>query len=297
MPATIDSVLMTPRRSFWQDVLRQFRRDRLTLIAVMMLTLLTLASFAGPPIVEQVLNVDVEDASIRNRYQPPSAEHPLGTDQLGRDQLIRLLYGGRVSLMIAYAASFMSLTIGLCVGITAGFYGGSIDSVIMWFITTLSSIPAIFLLLIMTTIWSPSPVTLTVLLAALGWIEMARLIRGQVIALKQSDYVLAARALGGTAFQVMLRHILPNVLSIALVAVTISAGTLILAESGLSFLGLGVQPPTPTWGNMLTDSRAYFARAVHLVIWPGALITITVLCFFLVGDGLRDALDPRKRRM
>lgn len=286
----------TSGRTFWQDVLRQLRRDWLTLLALVVLLSLTVICFAGPPVVEQVFKVDVEDASIRDRYKPPGAEHPLGTDHLGRDQLIRLLYGGRISLMVAYSASLLSMTIGLLVGIVAGFLGGIVDDVLMWFITTLTAIPAIFLLLIATTIWEPSPEVLIVLLGLLGWIEIARLIRGQVLALKQQDYILAAQALGSGSGHLMTRHILPNVLSIALIAVTINAGTLILIESGLSFLGLGVRPPTPTWGNMLTDSRSYFARGVHLVIWPGAMITLTVLCFFLLGDGLRDALDPRKRR-
>lgn len=284
------------KRSFWSDALTHIWRDRLTLLALLMLVFLTFASFVGPPIVENVLQVDVEDASVRERYLPPSAEHLLGTDHLGRDQLIRLLYGGRISLVVAYAASILAMTIGLVVGIVAGYFGGMMDDAIMWFISTLTSIPSIFLLLIATTIFSPSASVLIIVLGFLGWLEMARLIRGQVLTLKQQEFVLAARALGSSHRHIMIHHILPNIISLALIAVTISAGSVILAESGLSFLGLGVQPPTPTWGNMLSDSRSYFARGLHLVIFPGALITITVLCFFLLGDGLRDALDPRSRK-
>jgi peptide/nickel transport system permease protein len=271
-------------------------RDRLTVGAALVLFSLTLICVVGPPVVENILRVDVESTSVRERYQPPSAQHPFGTDHLGRDLLVRLLFGGRVSLAVAYAASLMSMTIGVLVGIVGGYYGGRIDDAIMWCVTTLSSIPVLFLLLIATVIWSPSAETLILFLAALGWIETARLIRGQTITLKHREYLLAARALGSTNRRLMLQHILPNVLSVAIISMTINAGALILLESGLSFLGLGVQPPTPTWGNMLTESRAYFDKGLHLVIFPGIAITVTVLCFFLLGDGLRDALDPRQTR-
>lgn len=291
-----EAILESEERSFWGDTRDRLLNDPLTLLALFILILLTLACFAGPPLVENILHVDVEDASVRDRYLPPSSEHILGTDHLGRDQLIRLLYGGRVSLLVAYAASALSMTIGLVVGIIAGYSGGIVDDAIMWFISTLTSIPSLFLLLIATTIFSPSATVLIFVLGLLGWLEMARLIRGQVFMIKGQDFVLAAQALGSSPTHIMKDHILPNVISIALISVTISAGSVILAESSLSFLGLGVQAPTPTWGNMLSDSRSYFARGLHLVIFPGTLITVTVLCFFLLGDGLRDALDPRSRK-
>lgn len=281
-------------RSFWGNAFKQLLRDRLSVAAAVVLIALTIICIVGPPIAEHELHVDVERTSVRDRYQPPSAEHPFGTDHLGRDLLIRLFFGGRISLAVAYAASTLSMTIGLVIGILAGYYGGRIDDFIMWLITTLSSIPALFLLLIATVIWSPSTIVLILFLAALGWIETARLIRGQTIGLKHKEYLLAARAVGCKDPRLMMQYILPNVLSIAIISMTISAGALILLESGLSFLGLGVHPPTPTWGNMLTESRAYFDKGIHLVIFPGVAITVTVLCFFLLGDGLRDALDPRQ---
>lgn len=284
------------KRSFWADALAYMWRDKLTLFSVFVLFLLTVASFGGPPIVENILQLDVQSASVRDRYLPPSEAHLLGTDHLGRDQLIRLLYGGRISLMVAYAASLLSMTIGVIIGIVAGYFGGLVDDAIMWFISTLTSIPPLFLLLIATTLFTPSAIILIMVLGLLGWLQMARLIRGQVLMLKHQEFVLAAQALGSSHRHIMVYHILPNVISIALITVTISAGAVILTESGLSFLGLGVQPPTPTWGNMLSDSRSYFARGIHLVIFPGSMITVTVLCFFLLGDGLRDALDPRSRQ-
>jgi len=274
---------------------RRLLRDRLTLFTLIVLLTLTVVCLIGPPVVEQVLKVDPTRTRVTDRFLPPGSAHILGTDELGRDQLIRLLYGGRISLAIAYSASIMSIVIGLTVGLLAGYYGGWIDDLVIWFVNTLSSIPTIFLLLIASALWSPTAGTLILILASLSWLTTCRLVRGQVLALKNRDFVLAARSIGATNTWVMLHHILPNVVSIVITNLTISAGSLILTESGLSYLGLGVQPPTATWGNMLTDSRQYFATSGYLVLWPGMAITITVLCFFIVGDGIRDALDPRTR--
>ncbi len=281
-------------RSLWQDALDHFLRDRLTLLAATVLLLLTLVCALGPPLAEQLLGVGATRTSIPDRFLPPGSEgHPLGADHLGRDQLVRLLHGGRVSLAIAWSASLMSIVIGVGLGLLAGFYGGRVDDAITWLVNTLSAIPPLFILLIAAALFEPEVDTLVVVLALIGWVGTSRLVRGEVLTLRERDYVLAARALGATQGRLMLNHILPNVLPIVIVTLTIIAGNLILIESGLSFLGVGVRPPTPSWGNMLTDSRSYFVTGVHLVVWPGILIMVTVLCFYLVGDGLRDALDPR----
>jgi peptide/nickel transport system permease protein len=284
------------QRYYWQDALRHIRRDWLTMIALVGLFLLTTTSVIAPIIIENRLRLDVNRTNITQRYEPPGQEHLLGTDHLGRDQLLRLIYGGRVSLAIAYTASILSIIIGVTLGMIAGFYGGWIDDLLIWFINTLESIPSIFLLLIASTIWSPSPAVLVMLLAIFGWASTCRLVRGEVFTLRERDYVLAARALGAPSWRLMLYHILPNVISTIIVALTINAGSLILIESGLSFLGLGVQAPTPSWGNMLTEARSYFATGTYLVIWPGVLIAVTVLFFYMLGDGLRDAFDPRSAR-
>ncbi len=295
--ASLQTGANRPSRSLWQDALLHLWRDRLTMLGFGVLLLLTVVSFLGPPIVENVLGVDATETSVPDRFLLPGVEgHPLGTDHLGRDQLIRLLYGGRVSLLIAYSASIMSIVIGVSLGLLAGYYGGRVDDLIIWLVNTLSAIPALFLLLIAAALWQPSAEVLVIVLALLGWVGTSRLVRGEVLALKERDYVLAARALGASDARLMVLYILPNVLPIVIVTLTIIAGNLILTESGLSFLGVGVQPPTPTWGNMLTDSRNYFVTGVHLVFWPGLLIMVTVLCFYLVGDGLRDALDPHTAR-
>lgn len=280
-------------RSLWKDSIRHILRDRLTLIALTVLVMLSLLCFLGPPVVENVMGVNVNRTNISKRFLAPGAEgHILGTDHLGRDQLIRLLYGGRISLMIAYGSSIMIVLIGVTSGLIAGYNGGRIDDIISWLINTLSSIPPLFLLLIAVALWEPSAELLSVILALLGWIGTSRLVRAEVLSLRERDYIMAARALGAPGWRLILHHILPNLISIVIVTGSIIAGNLILLESGLSFLGVGVQPPTPTWGNMLTDSRNYFVTGTHLVLWPGLLIMITVLCFYLVGDGLRDALDP-----
>jgi peptide/nickel transport system permease protein len=227
--------------------------------------------------------------------------HWLGTDQLGRDQLARLLYGGRISLTIAFVAALITLIIGVTIGTVAGFFGGRIDDGIMWFINTLASIPGIYLLIIVSAIFKPNPMTLTLFLGLLGWIGTARLIRGNVFKVRELDYVLAARSIGASNVRIMSQHVIPNSIPIIIVNAAIDIGTLILVESALSFLGLGVQPPTATWGSMLNRAQnLLFLRdpatgspiALHLVVAPGLLITLTVLALYLVGDGLRDALDP-----
>lgn len=284
-------------RSLWSEALMHIRRDKLTLFAISLLVLLTLACIFLPPLVEQTLDVSATRTNVVDRYRPPGFKnYVLGSDNLGRDQLTRLLYGGRVSLGVAYGASLMSITIGVVIGMIAGYYGGRIDDVVNWFITTLSSIPALFLLILVSVIFSPTPEVLIILLGLLGWITTCRLVRGEVLALKERDFVVAARSLGAPTHRILLQHLLPNVISLVIITLTIDAGSLILVESGLSFLGLGVRPPTPSWGNMLTDARTYLATGQHLIIWPGIMIFVTVLCFFLVGDGLRDAFDPRKVR-
>ena len=284
-----------PSRSLWSQALRHVLRDRLTLLGISILLLLTVICVFAPPLVENALGVNATRTNIVDKYKKPGTKnYVLGTDQIGRDQFVRLLYGGRVSLGVAYGASIMSLTIGLIVGMIAGYYGGLVDDIVNWFVSTLSSIPFLFLLILVSVIFSPSPEVLVILLGVLGWVGTSRLVRGEVLTLKEREFVVAARAVGAPTRRVLLQHLLPNVISLMIVSLTIDAGTLIWVESGLSYLGLGVRPPTPSWGNMLTEARKYLVTGPHLILWPGIMIFVTVLCFFIVGDGLRDAFDPRK---
>lgn len=291
-----DSEKRKQARSIWTDSFIRFLKDRLSVIATIGLVIILFACYLGPVIVENVYDVDPNSTNLAASYTQPNSENLLGTDAYGRDQLIRLLYGGRVSLAIAVTTSMFSISFGLFMGLAAGYFGGWVDSFIMWFITTLNSIPAIFMFLVVSTVWSPSPEALIFIFAVFGWTGTCRLVRGEVFSQRERDYVLAARALGSSNWQIISKHLLPNVVSIAIISLSLSAGGLILAESGLSFLGLGVQPPTPTWGNMLTDARDNFFNRSYLVIWPGVMIAVTVLCFFIIGDGLRDALDPTQRK-
>ena len=286
-----------PSRSLWGEAIAYIRKDKLTLLAIAVLFILTLSCIFAPPLLENVLHLNGNRTDVVNRYKPPGYKNNiLGTDQLGRDQLVRLLYGGRVSLGVAYGASIMSLSIGLLVGMLAGYYGGFVDDLVNWFISTLSSIPSIFLLILVAVVFSPSAEVLVVLLGLLGWVGTCRLVRGEVLSLKDRDFVVAARALGAPPRRIFAQHLFPNLVSLLIISLTIDAGALILTKSALSYLGLGIRPPTPSWGNMLVEARKFLTTGTHLIIWPGIMIIVIVLCFFLIGDGLRDALDPRKIR-
>lgn len=282
-----------PSLTLWQKALQRIRRDRTTLTAMAILLILSLLALFAPQI-SSAFNVDPVEQDLRNKYAPLFAEdHPLGTDELGRDHLSRLLYGGQISLGIAFSAAILSIAIGITVGVFAGYYGGALDDGIIWFITTLNSIPGLFLLIIITAILSPGPFTLVLIFAFLGWTGTTRLVRGETYAIKEQDYAIAARAMGASDIRIMFVHIVPNIFSLLIITLSQAMGGLILAESALSFLGFGIKAPIPTWGNMLTGGLDYTRRAPYLVILPGLLITITVLCLYIIGDGLRDAFDPK----
>lgn len=280
--------------SLFTKAIRRLRRDRLTMGATFVLIVITFLSVFAPFISNEILNVDPMRTNPRERFLSPGTEgHILGTDELGRDHLGRLLYGGRISLAIGFSAAIVTLVVGMIFGLMAGYFGGIFDDLMMWVITTLNSLPTLYLLIALSALLRPSPEMLVLVLALTGWTGDTRLIRGQTISMRDLDYVMAARALGASSWRIMYVHIMPNLISIVAISLAISIGAIILAEAALSYLSLGVQPPVPTWGNMLTDSRSYFRQAPYLVIAPGLLISITVLCLYLIGDGIRDAFDPR----
>jgi peptide/nickel transport system permease protein len=286
--------------SLTSRALRRLRRDKLTLLALGVLATLVLLALLAP-VFETWLNVSYTDVQTDKTFLPyASYPHILGTDDLGRDHFARLLYGARVSLSIAALAALLSLVIGVTVGMITGYYGGLIDDLNNWFIATLTSIPSLFLLLIVSALFirtstSSGVVPLILVLGLLGWTGTARLVRGETLSLRERDYVVAARSMGAGAGRIMFVHILPNLFSVIIISLMIDIGGLILVEAALSFLGLGVKPPEPTWGNMLQAAREYFTRGVHLVIMPGVLIFVTVLCLYVIGDGLRDAFDPTSK--
>ncbi len=289
-----------PRASagLWSDAWWRLRRDRVTIGALAVLGVLIVLALGADVLADHVFHMKFEDQELLRAYAKPTLDPPayvLGADEIGRSQIVRLLYGGRVSLAVAFVASLINMTIGVSAGLTAGYFRGRWDDIVTWIITTLNSIPQLYLLLIFAGLFSPSAVVLIVVLGLLIWTGIANFVRGQTFVLREREFVTAARTVGASQLRIMWRHILPNVLPLIFVLAAIDAGGIILTESALSYLGLGIQPPTPSWGNMLTNAASYFVRAWWLVASPGAMIFLTVLSLYLIGDGLRDALDPRLR--
>ncbi len=295
-----------PPRSLGAILWRRFLRHRLALGSLVVLVLLVLVTLAAP-LAEAALGLDANRVSLLARFQPPSAQHWLGTDELGRDLLLRLLYGGRVSLLVGLSTAFFAALIGTALGLLAGYYGGTLDAVLMRLADGVIALPLLPLLIVLaavdlTKLGLPAALAtsedvsfyrIVILISIVGWTTVARLVRGATLTMRTREFVRAAEALGAGAPRIMLVHILPNVVSPIIVATTLSVGNIILLESVLSFLGLGIQPPIASWGNMLTGAQELIWSAPALAVWPGFLIFLTVIAFNFLGDGLQDALDPR----
>jgi peptide/nickel transport system permease protein len=269
---------------------RRFRRHRLALFGVAAIAVLVLASIAGPWLIPfGPLHID-----IRHRFgAPPIGGHLFGTDPLGRDLLVRLLMAGRISLTIGFAAMLVSTAFGTLIGVVAGYYGGAVRVALMRFVDAMLSFPQIFLLLVLAAFIQPSVATITLIIAATSWMEVARVVEGQVRSLRERDFILAAEMLGASGRYVMFRELLPNAIGPIIVAATLTVARAILMEAYVSFLGYGIQPPMASWGNMLNNAQQYLNSAPWLAIFPGLMITLAVASFNFVGDGLRDALDAR----
>ena len=285
---------------------RRFLRHRLALASLLVLALLAAITLAAP-LIEAALGLDANRVDLFARFAPSSTAHPLGTDELGRDLLLRLLYGGQISLAVGLAAALGAAVIGTALGLLAGYYGGTLDALLMRLADSVIALPLLPLLIVLVAVdltklglpeglatsENVSLYRIVFLIALVGWTTVARLVRGATLSMRTREFVRAAEALGAGAPRVMLVHILPNVVSPIIVATTLSVGNVILLESVLSFLGLGIQPPIPSWGNMLTGAQELIWTAPALAVWPGALIFVTVIAFNFLGDGLQDALDPR----
>ena len=299
----LSSRIRTEPLSLRQLTWRRFRRHKMAMGGAVILILLFLYSFGGSLIVTEDY-ANHTDTSLR--LQPPSREHPFGTDTVGRDILARTIYGGQISLMIGFSAVIVAIAVGVTIGAVAGFYGGTTDSLLMRFTEAVFNIPQIFLLLVMAKFFAGKIPTIQILGRSLGgsvvviigiigltsWMYLARIVRADFLSLKQHEFVLAARTVGTPNRSIIVRHILPNTMAPIIVAATLGVAAAILAEAYISFLGLGVQPPTATWGNMLEGAYTHIATAPWLWIFPGSLIVLTVLSINFLGDGLRDALDP-----
>jgi peptide/nickel transport system permease protein len=284
--------------------LGRFLRHRMAVVGAAMLAAVALFVVIGSLMFSEA---DANRTDLRNIRQPPSRQHPFGTDSIGRSTLVRAVYGGQISIIIGIASVMVSITIGVAVGAVSGYYGGWVDAVLMRLVEVMLSIPTLFLLLVMARFFggrapelslfgrsfSGSVVVIIVIIGATGWTGVARIVRAQFLSLKEQEFVAAARALGAPNLLIILRHILPNTVAPIVVAATLGVAGGILAEAYISFLGLGVQAPTASWGNMLNDAQNYITSAPWLWFFPGTLVVLVSLGINFLGDGLRDALDPR----
>jgi peptide/nickel transport system permease protein len=285
-----------------QMVWRSFRRHKPAMVGATILLVLALAAIFAP----LVSPYDPKKTDLDSMLEPPSLIHPMGTDELGRDLLTRILYGGRVSLSIGILAMGLAVTVGAIIGGVGGFYGGWVDNILMRFTDMMLSFPQLFVLIILSLALRDIPIpalrgtafasvlTIVLVIAVLAWMQVARLVRASFLSLKEKEFTEASRCVGASNGRIMARHLLPNALSPIIVAATFRVATSIITESGLSYLGFGVQPPTPTWGNMLKNAQDQMTRAPWTAIFPGLMIFVTVIAINFIGDGLRDALDPYK---
>ena len=288
-------------RSLWTETWRRFSRHRLAIVGVLVLAFLVAAVLVGP----LIYRVPIDDIDFKAKLKGPSWKHPLGTDDLGQDLLARMLYGGRISLAVGVAAMLIAISVGTAIGAIAGHTGGWVDHSLMRITDLFLSLPQLPLLLlivylfrdILKKLFGPEAGVFILIVAVIGglrWMPVARLVRAQFLSLREKEFVEAARSLGAPAFRQVVRHILPNAIGPVIVAGTIDVAAAIIAESSLSFLGLGFPPDIPTWGRILFDAKDNLDFAPHWAIFPGTAIFLTVLSINYIGDGLRDALDPRK---
>lgn len=284
------SILAAPSSGI--RVLRRFLRHRLAVLGVVMIALLGIAAGGAPYLAPH----DPDEIDISIRYSPPLTEDRfLGADDLGRDVASRLMYAGRISLAVGIAAMLVTLAVGFLVGAFAAYHGGWIETVLMRLTDMMLCFPSVFLLLFVAAFVSPTLVSLALMIGLTCWMEIARIIHAQILALKSADFIAAARMAGAPSWRIVLRQILPNTLAPVLVAATLNTANAILLESYISFLGYGIQPPQASWGNMLTNAQSDFQVDPWLAVFPGLAITLAVASFNFIGDGLRDALDPRLR--
>ena len=290
-------------RSLWVDARRRLFRNKAAVASIVILTIIALMAIFAPLLSPYAFDAqDYNAVSCAPSWWPDSTamcfaggSHWFGTDSIGRDLFIRVLYGARVSLAVGLVATFVSLVIGVTYGATAGYVGGRVDALMMRFVDVLYSLPFIFFVIILMVIFHRSLVLLFIAIGAVEWLTMARIVRGQTLSIKQKEFVEAARAAGVGTFSIIRRHVIPNVVGPVIVYVTLTIPTVILAESFLSFLGLGVQEPLTSWGVLISDGANQMETAPWMLVFPAIFMAVTLFCFNFIGDGLRDALDPKDR--
>jgi len=275
---------------------RRLVRDKFAFLSALWLLFATIAALAAPSVSAFITHSEPFATDLTQRFLGPGEGHLLGTDQLGRDTLTRLVYGARVSLGVGFLTVLLQLMIGGAVGLVAGYARGWIDLVLMRLVDVILAFPQLFLFVLMAIIFKPGAATLSLMLASVGWVGVARLVRAEVLSLRTREFVAASRAVGATSTRIILKDLLPNAAPTMIVSASLGLGNILLAAAGLDFLGLGVQPPTPSWGNMLTSAQTQLYHSAWLVILPGTTIAITVLAANILGDFTRDMLDPRVTR-
>jgi oligopeptide transport system permease protein len=295
--ASIEGEEMVRGVSLWQDAWKRLRRNRLAVAGGVVVLIVLLLAVAGPWLVYSYNGFTYETQDLTVRLADSSWLHPLGTDALGRDMLARLLYGSRISLLVGLVSTLVSLVIGVAYGAIAGYFGGRVDDVMMRVVDVIYSLPYIILVVILLALFERSLLLLFAALGAVSWLTMARIVRGQVLSLKNEQFVEAARAAGVTTPWIIFRHIVPNALGPVIVYATLTVPSVILQEAFLSFLGLGVQPPTPSWGVLASEGAQAIAVHPLLIIVPGMMMALTLFSLNFLGDGLRDALDPQSRKI
>jgi peptide/nickel transport system permease protein len=282
-----------PVAGFWVSAWRRFRRDKLAMTALA-IALLIVAFAVLAPLVSTLTGFSYQENHLANKLAPVNTDgYLLGSDGNGRDILTRLAYGGRVSLLFAALGAVSTLILGSILGAVSGFFGGWVDSLIMRTVDVILSLPTLIVLILIASFYRPNVVILALFVALISWTGVARLVRGQVLTLRSRDFVEAARVIGATDSRIIGRHILPNVVPIVIVWLSLSVPGLILLETSLSYLGVGIQTPTPSWGNMLQEAKSVFRQQWTVVFIPGFMVFLTALCLSLVGNGVRDAVDPR----
>lgn len=285
-----EEIRRRPRRS-GPSLWSRYVRHRGAVLALAVVVIVVAMAVLTPFVVPQAAAIQPHP---QNMLHTPDGAHPLGTDEVGRDILARLMYASRISLTVGVLAMLLSIGLGVSVGALAGYFGGWVDTALMRFTDALLSIPVLFLLIALAVVLGPSVRTLVLAIGALSWMELARIIRANILSLREREFVESARAVGASDVLIIARHILPNTFGPIVVAGTLNVGNAMLTEAAVSYLGLGVQPPTPSWGNMLFNAQSYLWNAPWVAVYPGLMIVVTVLAINFVGDGLRDALDPRR---
>lgn len=295
--AVADTALeLAPSFSYWNMVFTRFRRHKLAMFGTIVVLFMILACFVGAPVYTALTGISYSSQNLKDRYAYPSAQHWFGTDDLGRDTLVRILYGGQISIEVGLIASLAAIVLGSLVGVISGYFGGWLDEALMRFTDVMMSLPYLPLYLVLAMAFTPGFWTLIFIFIAFGWMGDARLVRGVVLSLKNMEFIEAARAVGSSSWRIMGIHLLLNSMAVIIVSMTLAVGGNIVGEASLSYLGLGIQPPMPSWGNIL-QSAAEFMFAPRngpwLIFYPGFFLFLTVLSFNFMGDGMRDALDPR----